>query len=115
MLTYADRYLPQQPLLPCLLPSAKTYNTLRTTTNPYEVTLSVKAPAAAAGGGGGGKGKAAASAAPGVVVLGTSGQNVEDILKYSSLDGSLDILERLLEWRHLAPTGVVRHRNTLVA
>ena len=33
-----------------------------------------------------------------------SGQNVEDIIKYSTLDGSLDILERLLEWRHLAPT-----------
>jgi DNA polymerase delta subunit 2 len=114
MLAYADRYLPQQPLLPCLLPSAKTYNTLRTTTNPYEVTLSVKTPAAAATAAAG-KGKAAVSAAPGVVVLGTSGQNVEDILKYSTLDGSLDILERLLEWRHLAPTGGVRPRNTLVA
>jgi hypothetical protein len=33
-----------------------------------------------------------------------AGQNVEDIIKYSGLDGSLDILERLLEWRHLAPT-----------
>ena len=114
MLAYADRYLPQQPLLPCLLPSAKTYNTLRTTTNPYEVTLSVKTPAAAAAAAAG-KGKAAASAAPGVVVLGTSGQNVEDILKYSTLDGSLDILERLLEWRHLAPTGGVRPCNALVA
>jgi len=97
-------YMPQQPLLPCLLPSAKTYNTLRTTTNPYEATIGVKGASAT-------KDKCAASAntdgaasADGVLVMGTSGQNVEDIIKYSTLDGSLDILERLLEWRHLAPT-----------
>ena len=39
-----------QPLLPCLLPSAKTYNTMRTTTNPYEATIAVKAAAAEAAG-----------------------------------------------------------------
>ena len=88
-------YMPQQPMLPCLLPSAKTYNTLRTTTNPYEAIISVKSDK-------NGKGKTAEDAR--VLLIGTSGQNVADVIKYSTLDGSLDILERLLEWRHLAPT-----------
>ena len=32
----------RQSLMPCLLPSAKTYNTLRTSTNPYQATIHVK-------------------------------------------------------------------------
>uniref|UniRef100_A0A667WAN6 DNA polymerase delta subunit 2 n=1 Tax=Myripristis murdjan TaxID=586833 RepID=A0A667WAN6_9TELE len=36
--------------------------------------------------------------------LGTSGQNVSDIQKYSSVDSHLDILENTLRLRHLAPT-----------
>ena len=147
-----------QPLLPCLLPSAKTYNTLRTTTNPYEATIAVKAAAAEAAGDAADKRKSRWAPDGKLLVMGTSGlffsplvpsfaartcvgtaidedrpearasgvaaaftgarrfhrrldslavpsgQNVEDIVKYSTLDGSLDILERLLEWRHLAPT-----------
>jgi DNA polymerase delta subunit 2 len=72
-------YMPQQPLLPCLLPSAKTYNTLRTTTNPYEATIAVKplgkdkkdkdqASAAASP-----ADAAAAKSSQGVLVMGTSG------------------------------------------
>lgn len=36
--------------------------------------------------------------------LGTSGQNVCDIQKYSSMDSHLEILEQTLRLRHLAPT-----------
>lgn len=36
--------------------------------------------------------------------LGTSGQNVSDIQKYSSVDSHLEILENTLRLRHLAPT-----------
>lgn len=36
--------------------------------------------------------------------LGTSGQNVGDIQKYSSMDSHLEILEETLRLRHLAPT-----------
>lgn len=38
------------------------------------------------------------------LVVGTSGQPVEDIQRYSSLTDPLDILEKTLEWGHLAPT-----------
>ena len=33
-----------------------------------------------------------------------SGQSIEDIWKYSTLEDPIDILERTLEWGHLAPT-----------
>lgn len=36
--------------------------------------------------------------------LGTSGQNVSDIVKYSSMDNHLEILEGTLRLRHMAPT-----------
>jgi DNA polymerase delta subunit 2 len=36
--------------------------------------------------------------------LGTSGQNVEDVRKYSNNDSTLDMLENLLRWSHLSPT-----------
>jgi len=36
--------------------------------------------------------------------LGCSGQNVEDIFKFSTLTDRLQILENTLHWRHLAPT-----------
>lgn len=40
----------------------------------------------------------------GVRFLGTSGQNVEDIYKYSNQEDRAGILEAILDWGHLAPT-----------
>lgn len=40
----------------------------------------------------------------GLRFLGTAGQNVSDIVKYSSVDDHLQILESTLRLRHLAPT-----------
>ena len=37
-------------------------------------------------------------------ILGTSGQPVKDIYKYSELKDGLEILDKTLEWGHLAPT-----------
>lgn len=36
--------------------------------------------------------------------LGTSGQNIDDLEKYSEAKDKLAFLERTLKWRHLAPT-----------
>lgn len=36
--------------------------------------------------------------------LGTSGQNIDDLEKYSEAKDKLEFLERTLSWRHLAPT-----------
>lgn len=40
----------------------------------------------------------------GLTFLGTSGQNVEDIYKYSTREDRLKILEAVLDWGHLVPT-----------
>jgi DNA polymerase II small subunit/DNA polymerase delta subunit B len=36
--------------------------------------------------------------------LGTSGQNIDDLEKYSEAKDKLEFVERTLRWRHLAPT-----------
>lgn len=40
----------------------------------------------------------------GIRFLGTGGQNVDDVYKYSGLEDRLVVMERLLEWGHLVPT-----------
>ncbi|NWR39051.1 DPOD2 polymerase, partial [Tachuris rubrigastra] len=72
--------LPQQPLHRCMLPLASPYTTLHLVTNPYRADLD------------------------GVRFLGTSGQNVSDIFKYSSMDDYLEILEWTLLAGHISPT-----------
>lgn len=72
--------LPQQPLHKCMFPQAARYPTLHCETNPYDGTVD------------------------GVRILGTSGQPVNDIYKYSELTDSLEILDKTLQWGHLAPT-----------
>ncbi|KAM4745308.1 DNA polymerase delta subunit 2 [Anableps anableps] len=72
--------LPQQPLHRCMFPLSSVYPTLQLVSNPYGANID------------------------GVRFLGTSGQNVCDIRKYSSMDSHLEILEETLRLRHLAPT-----------
>ncbi|XP_036766152.1 DNA polymerase delta subunit 2 isoform X3 [Manis pentadactyla] len=72
--------LPQQPLHPCMFPLATAYSTLQLVTNPYQATID------------------------GVRFLGTSGQNVRDIFRYSSMEDHVEILEWTLRVRHLSPT-----------
>ncbi|NXU75885.1 DPOD2 polymerase, partial [Oreotrochilus melanogaster] len=72
--------LPQQPLHRCMLPLATAYSTLHLVTNPYQADVD------------------------GVRFLGTSGQNISDIFKYSSMDDYLEILEWTLLAGHLCPT-----------
>ncbi|XP_003977449.2 DNA polymerase delta subunit 2 [Takifugu rubripes] len=72
--------LPQQPLHPCMFPLSSAYPTLHLVSNPYQADID------------------------GVRVLGTSGQNVRDIQRYSSMDNHLDILEETLQLQHMAPT-----------
>ena len=78
--------LPQQPLHSCLLPNAFRFSTFRAVTNPYEIEVA------------------------GRLLLGTSGQPVEDIVRQAAnfqTNGEGDALEALaatLQWAHLAPT-----------
>ncbi|KAE8668455.1 DNA polymerase delta small subunit [Hibiscus syriacus] len=76
----ANFSLPQQPLNRCLFPGSATFNTFRSCTNPHCFELD------------------------NIRFLGTSGQNIDDLTKYSEAKDKLDFLERTLRWRHLAPT-----------
>ncbi|KAK4766437.1 hypothetical protein SAY87_008079 [Trapa incisa] len=76
----ANFSLPQKPLNRCLFPSSATYNTFRSCPNPHSFEID------------------------GVKFLGTSGQNIDDLEKYSEGRDKLEFMERTLRWRHLAPT-----------
>ncbi|XP_061449463.1 DNA polymerase delta subunit 2 [Rhineura floridana] len=72
--------LPQQPLHRCMFPLSSAYSTLQLVTNPYQANVD------------------------GVRFLGTSGQNISDIFKYSSMSDYLEILEWTLRIGHISPT-----------
>ncbi|KAJ9181173.1 hypothetical protein P3X46_009329 [Hevea brasiliensis] len=76
----ANFSLPQQPLHRCLFPGSAAYNTFRSCTNPHCFELD------------------------NIRFLGTSGQNIDDLEKYSEAKDKLEFMERTLKWRHLAPT-----------
>ncbi|XP_059310234.1 DNA polymerase delta small subunit-like [Lycium ferocissimum] len=76
----ANFALPQQPLHRCLFPGSSAYNTFRSCTNPHCFELD------------------------NIRFLGTSGQNIDDLGKYSEANNNIEFMERTLWWRHLAPT-----------
>ncbi|WCJ34011.1 DNA polymerase delta small subunit [Euphorbia peplus] len=76
----ANFALPQQPLHRCLFAGSAVYNTFRSCTNPHCFELD------------------------NIRFLGTSGQNIDDLDKYSEAKDRLEFMKRTLKWRHLAPT-----------
>ncbi len=76
----SNHLLPQQPFHRSMFPLARSHNTFRSVTNPYDARIG------------------------GVRFLGCSGQNVDDIYRYSGIEDRLDILEATLKWGHIAPT-----------
>jgi len=63
----------------CFL-EAKAYNSLKTVPNPYMLEID------------------------GHLILGTSGQNINDVLRNCSMTDPLDALEAVVKWSHIAPT-----------
>ncbi|XP_044462841.1 DNA polymerase delta small subunit [Mangifera indica] len=76
----ANFSLPQQALNRILFPGSAAYNTFRSCTNPHCFEID------------------------NIRFLGTSGQNIDDLQKYSEAKDQLEFMERTLRWRHLAPT-----------
>lgn len=72
--------LPQQPLHRCMFPRASSLETLHCVTNPFDFSLD------------------------GIRILGSSGQPVQDIYRFSSMEDHLEILEKTLAVGHIAPT-----------
>eukprot|EP00808_Paulinella_micropora_P004124 g16383.t1 len=72
--------LPQPPLLHSLFPSARTFTSFNTSTNPALLDVD------------------------GVRMLGSSGQPLSDLMSYSSASSLTAHLEKTLRWRNIAPT-----------
>ncbi len=72
--------LPQKPLSKCLFEEMAESPRLELATNPCAFDLD------------------------GRVMLGTSGQNVNDIMMYSKLSDPIKIMKKQLKWRHVCPT-----------
>ena len=69
-----------QPLHRCLLPSTTCYANVGRVTNPHSFT------------------------ADGVSFMGTSGQNIDDMMKYVEHEDRLGAMASTLEWCHSTPT-----------
>ena len=74
----AHTALPQPPLHSALLPYARTR--VHRAPNPHAFTLDGKR------------------------FVGTSGQNIMDMLRFTELDGPIECLSKALQWQHLAPS-----------
>ena len=72
--------LPQQPFHRCLLPQTTSLSSLTRCTNPHAFEID------------------------NVQFLGTSGQNVDDVSRYSTFESPTEILAQMLQWRHIIPT-----------
>ncbi|XP_072760075.1 DNA polymerase delta subunit 2 [Anoplolepis gracilipes] len=74
--------LPQRPLHPCILPLTSRFASFKGATNPWIGKVDER------------------------IIMGTSGQPIEDIVKVTSATdiSPLDWLERTLLWRHMCPT-----------
>lgn len=76
----ANFNLPQQPLNRCMIPNASQYETYTAATNPHRCTIGD------------------------LLVFGSSGQPLANMLKYTDTMDPLDLLEETLRTRHCAPT-----------
>ncbi|XP_023946152.2 DNA polymerase delta subunit 2 [Bicyclus anynana] len=76
----ASIMLPQKPFHYCLFPKATEYKSFNRVSNPYECDIG------------------------GFLCLGTSGEPINDITRYSSIDSYLNAMKKTLQWRHMAPT-----------
>ncbi|KAI6653642.1 DNA polymerase delta subunit 2 [Oopsacas minuta] len=72
--------LPQQPLYEPMFPKSISYSTLNMVTNPNSMSID------------------------GRTLLGTSGQNIDNIYKFCTTEDRMAILESTLKWGHMAPT-----------
>lgn len=72
--------VPQQPMHRCMFPKAASSTLMKGATNPHDFTLG------------------------GASFLGTSGQGVDDVFRFSGLTDRLEIAVKTLQWGHTFPT-----------
>lgn len=72
--------LPQQPFHHGIFPKSSVHRALTSVPNPYQFKIEDR------------------------LILGTSGQNIKDVRKFSTQDDPMECLKSTLRWSHLAPT-----------
>ncbi|XP_055840808.1 DNA polymerase delta subunit 2 [Episyrphus balteatus] len=72
--------LPQQPFHRCMFPQASRNSSFHSVSNPYACEIGNR------------------------LVVGTSGQNVRDLLRNTNLEDPLEALRSTLQWGHISPT-----------
>uniref|UniRef100_A0A182Y0B4 DNA polymerase delta small subunit n=1 Tax=Anopheles stephensi TaxID=30069 RepID=A0A182Y0B4_ANOST len=76
----ANHMLPQQAMHHCLFPRSVQFSAFKGVPNPYAFELADR------------------------YVVGTSGQNVQDVMRYSKIPNALEALRATLRWSHIVPT-----------
>ncbi|XP_030751992.1 DNA polymerase delta subunit 2 isoform X3 [Sitophilus oryzae] len=76
----SNHILPQRPIHFCMFPESSLYKSFNQVSNPYFCEVE------------------------GIKIIGTSGQPINDILRYSDITSNLEAMESCLIWNHLAPT-----------
>lgn len=76
----SNHMLPQQPFHHCMFPKAATNRAFSSVPNPYQFEVE------------------------GRLVLGTAGQNIDDIRKFTTIDDPIECMKNSLKWSHIAPT-----------
>lgn len=84
--------LPQQPFARCLLPQSFGQSAFRSVTNPYECEIDDKLYLFVL------------SSRLIFRFLGTSGQTISNLERYLVVEDKLDLMEKTLKSRHIAPT-----------
>ncbi|VVC35969.1 Hypothetical protein CINCED_3A012978 [Cinara cedri] len=75
-----DRTLPQQAFHKCLFPKASEYSGLHRVTNPNQFEIE------------------------GRLMIGSSGQNIQDVLRFTNLEDPIEIMDKILDWGHQIPS-----------
>lgn len=76
----SNHMLPQQPFHHCMFPKSAVNKAFNGVPNPYQFEIE------------------------GRLILGTSGQNIDDIRKYTTIDDPIECMKNTLKWSHIAPT-----------
>lgn len=76
----SNQMLPQQPFHHCMFPKSAVNKGFNGVPNPYLFEIE------------------------GRLVLGTSGQNIDDIRKFTTIDDPIECMKNSLKWSHIAPT-----------
>lgn len=76
----SNHMLPQQPFHHCMFPKSATKRAFNGVPNPYQFEIE------------------------GRLILGTSGQNIDDIRKFTTVDEPIECMKNSLKWSHIAPT-----------